>query len=410
MLQEKYSLQDNKILSRITLTTSLGDWLSYFALIKLATDTSGSIIIGTLSIAMKSAAVAVAAVLIPMFVGVYSNRSIILVTQWLSAALMAVVCFSTACKVILPIPAIYSTLFLQTSLKQLFDAARETHSKSLARHENDHRPLQAQLLAGFYGAQFLGPLVAFFLLLKSPVWIPLLVDSISFAVAGFLARKISSVPPTQSYLKPSRFLRPFSYLKGLPNLRDILILRSTIWIPIGLYNILLFQVVLHHYELPLNYSTIPYAALGLGAAVSSFLLTSSKNKMMLNLDKMSDGVLACLAQVLLGVSTLGFLVVPSFGVAMIFVFITGLAMGLNSVATLTLRRKFSTAEQLPEIMGLELLIGRVTDVVIMTSIATALNQKLVSYEDGVCVAIAMFVVSGLAHLRFKPSSIKQKRV
>lgn len=88
--------------------------------------------------------------------------------------------------------------------------------------------------------------------------------------------------------------------------------------------------------------------------------------------------------------------IPSFKLALAFVFITGLAMGVNAISTQSLRRRLSTAEQLPEVMGLEFLIGRVTDILVMTGMAAAL-----SYQTGVLVAVAWFFVSGILHLRFR---------
>ena len=396
------AVHDNKLLGQITLVTSLGDWLTYFALMKLATDVSGSVIIGTLSIAMKSAAIAVGAVLIPMFVGVFPSRVIILVAQWISALLMGAVCLSIGNKFALPVSAIYATLFVQTILKQLFDAARESHSKGLALTDADHRPMQAEILRGLFGAQFFGPLLAFVLLSKTPLWVPVLVDCLTFTLSGFLAFGIGPSHPTQSAIDPMRFLKPLKYLSKYPRLRDILVFRSVVfWIPNGLYNILLFQVVMHHYGRPLEHSTLPYAALGLGAAAASLLLRHPMSEAKTWLGKRRDGTLACLAQIGFALSTLGFLVIPSFELALVFVLVTGLAMGVNAISTQSLRRRLSTAEQLPEVMGLELLIGRATDILVMTGMATALDRGILSYQTGVFIAVAWFIVSGLLHLRFR---------
>ena len=392
--------QENRRLAFITQVTSFGDFISLFAVLKWLSDSGVSAAVGGYAVVVKSLGVGVGAALIPLALSRSSTQAVILLSQLLSALcslfLLALIFRHEVHAGTHSIVATFGLIFGQTVLKQLFDGARETHSKvlSVGMHPMS---AQAQLLASFYGAQFLGPIASFALIQWFPVTVPLILDAASFLMAAGLALRLTGRDIRSTAV---HVLRPLAYLGCNPLLRDIVLLRSVVfWFSIGLFNYLLFSVVTDHYGLPLTYSAWIYSAMGLGAAVSSSILRGSRGAHA-RLLRLNEGALACGAQLAFAALVLAFFNLPSFPVALVALAALGLAMGANAVATQTLRRKFSTDAQFPEVVGFELILGRIADVSLSSLAAVTLLSHSMSYKAWLWVSVSVLVISAMLHLRF----------
>jgi hypothetical protein len=62
------------------------------------------------------------------------------------------------------------------------------------------------------------------------------------------------------------------------------------------------------------------------------------------------------------------------------------------VVTQSLRRKICSPEQLPEVMGLEILVGRLADWAVSTLLLFLFTKELIGYREGIW---ASFVSLGL---------------
>jgi hypothetical protein len=90
----------------------------------------------------------------------------------------------------------------------------------------------------------------------------------------------------------------------------------------------------------------------------------------------------------------------SFGFALFLLLLAGIAMGVNAVSTQTLRRMLATQKQFPEIVGLELVIGRFADAAISTLAQLTLLRGMMTFQSWLVVAAIFLAVNGLLHLRF----------
>jgi hypothetical protein len=65
----------------------------------------------------------------------------------------------------------------------------------------------------------------------------------------------------------------------------------------------------------------------------------------------------------------------------------GFFMGINAVATQAIRRQLTSNDQFAEIVGLEAILGKLTEFIIASASAWALVKWGVSYELGILVTV-----------------------
>ena len=229
--------KENAILARITLITSLGDFISFFAVLVFIHQISGSVLLASYTVPIKSLGIAIGGFLLPRTLSFVSPRRAIIFSQVLSFFLILALSLMALGKSNAGI--ILAILFFQTVLKQIFEGARETYSHAIG-EAPEQRVLQAQILHGFFSAQTFGPIISFILLKTLPIQIPLFIDAGSFLCAAIIALQL------RKELKPKSgsfsILRPLKYLAQSPNLRKIFFIRSIgYWIPVGIFNYLIFQ-------------------------------------------------------------------------------------------------------------------------------------------------------------------------
>ncbi|MGK5088565.1 hypothetical protein WDW86_13485 [Bdellovibrionota bacterium FG-2] len=377
----------NHFLSRISFVTSIGDFVSLFAILVLMHNQTGKIEVAAYAIPMKALGIALGGAVFPSIVSRFTLRNLMIWTQLISGVItLAIVGLANEG---VPPGWVYGLLVLQTILKQVFDGARDSYSKSIGSNDQ-HRSLQAGLLQAFYSAQVVGSILSFALIKTFGAYVPLFVDALSFFAAGALSLGLpDGVKENQSSL-----FRPFKYLGKRPALLQIFLLRSVgYWIPVGIFNYLLFSVFFESFGTePLN-SVWSYVAIGLGSGVSSRLLAKEKGI----LSHHKDTLIAAGALLLLAMTRFAFILVPSFGLSIAVLTIGGLCNGANAVTTQSLRRKLTTDEQFPEIVGLELVVGRFTDWAASTLILIAVTKFGLSFSSGILISAGFLVVLAGLH-------------
>jgi MFS family permease len=385
---------ENQLLARATLVTSLGDFVSFFAVLVLIHQISGSVVLASYSVAVKSLGIAAGGFILPRLLSTVRIKRAMVGSQLMSFVLMLALMLMTLGTV--QPWLVLLILFLQTVLKQVFEGARETYSKGLG-STSEQRSLQAQLLHGFFGAQTIGPVVSFFLLKFLPIQVPLLLDALSFLFAALVVLRLQD--RAQEHDLHFSILRPIGYLRTSPALLRIFLLRSVgYWIPVGIFNYLLFSVIQDHYQLDIVNSAWIYAVIGLGSLSATLVLKDRTVVWADAIRKLPDAKLAALALTVLAITRIGFLKLPSLGLALVVIAVGGICNGINVVTTQSLRRKLTTDAQFPEVVGLELVVGRLTDWAVASLFLAAVSHGWLSYETGIWISAGSLVVLAGLHL------------
>lgn len=388
--------RSNQLLSKVNFVTSIGDFISLFTVIQL-TSGLNNITIASLAISVKALGAAIGGLTFPKVSSHFSLKNILIKSQIFSGISMACL---TAFAVTDSAPVfIFTSLLFQSILKQYFDGARETYSKIVGR-DQDHRSMQAELLSGFYSAQMIGPIISFILVKYSPPWLPLLLDTLSFFIASFFLRSLADLRTGLSH----SILRPFSYLFRYKDLAHIFLLRSLgFWIPAGIYNYVMFSVIESVYNKSSYYTAILYVALGTGGTVATILLKGpvsinlTKN-LKIGLSKVGDAKAAAIALSLITTTRLVFAESSVFLIAVIATIFQGFFSGINAVTTQSLRRKLTNDQQFPEIVALEVVVGRMVEGMMGYLCFMIFSKELLQPNQGIWVSAALSLVLAGLHL------------
>ena len=401
MHQPLSTADENRLLSRITFATSLGDFLSYFAVLLIIKDLTQDTALAAYSVAVKTLAIALGGAFFPRVASHRGFRATLIWSQVLSGVLILALLVLYELRLSWSTAGVVVLLFLQTVLRQFFDGARESRSRLLG-DVGSQRGLQAQLLQGFYSAQVLGPLLAYFLIGSFNIRWPLALDAMSFFVAAFLCRRVGHDQEIRRYKLLSPLL---SLRKGGPLLWIFLMRSVGMWIPIGIFNFILFSVVTEHYGLDLLKSAWVYVAIGVGSYMASTWLRLRSGW----ISERQDSTVAVIGFVVLAVTRLAFMKLPHFHLALGVMALGGICNGANAVVTQSLRRKFCAPEELPALMGLEILVGRLADWGVSTLLLYLFALGLIDFRAGIWASVVSLLLLAFAMLIFRTKHIDPSR-
>ncbi len=395
----KAASQENALLSKITLITNIGDFVSLFAIFKITHLITNDVLIAGYAVAVGSLATAIAGMLLPSALCRLSTRSLILITQGVSALVMLGlwICYSN--QILLSPWSFLGGWFVITVLNEIFKASRETHSQNLSQDGEAQRGLTAELMASFYGAQFVGPIFAFFLLLLLPLWVALAVDTISFVLAFVYAFKLMRGPV---YNHSMTFMKPLGYVFRRAILRNLFLLRSVyVWIPLGIFNVMVFPLITEKLNLGIEYSAWVYSLVGFGATMIAILLRSPRSQARNWISKKDDRGVAFAGLTLMALVTVGVsLGMGRFGSALLMVLFGG-AMSLNAIATQSMRRRICSAKEFPEVVGLELIVGKLMEWFVVSVVVVYLGQWGLNVNGAFIVSGVALLLLALYVLQFK---------
>lgn len=345
----------------MTFITSMGDHFTFFSVVILTQQLFKNVWLSSYNVAIQALAIAVGCFLIPKTLSKFKVKHIFFCTQLISMIAVLFLFVGIKNETIHSPITLYAVLFVVTVLWQIYTAARESFSKNQTKDASEHRTLQAEILEGFFSAQIFGPPLAAFLILKFNSTLPLVIDGISFGVCALLALFIRSEIKLE---RKASLLKPLKYFSEKPLLKKIFLLRTVgFWVPISIFNLVLFPMAEEEFKNILNPgnellgTAIFYSLLGFGATIG----TLSVRKGLFKSSLLGDGKLAFYCQVMMGITLL--LLIPNFNFIFnqVIFFINGTFMGINALATQTIRRKLATNEEFVEVIALEPIFGRSID-------------------------------------------------
>lgn len=345
----------------MTFITSMGDHFTFFSVVILTQQLFKNVWLSSYNVAIQALAIAVGCFLIPKTLSKFKVKHIFFCTQLISMIAVLFLFVGIKNETIHSPITLYAVLFVVTVLWQIYTAARESFSKNQTKDASEHRTLQAEILEGFFSAQIFGPPLAAFLILKFNSTLPLVIDGVSFGVCALLALFIRSEIKLE---RKASLLKPLKYFSEKPLLKKIFLLRTVgFWVPISIFNLVLFPMAEEQFKNILNPgnellgTAIFYSLLGFGATIG----TLSVRKGLFKSSLLGDGKLAFYCQVMMGITLL--LLIPNFNFIFnqVIFFINGTFMGINALATQTIRRKLATNEEFVEVIALEPIFGRSID-------------------------------------------------
>lgn len=391
----------NKILSSVTFFNSTADWIIFFSLMTTIAIAKQNVFWAAYGISLKSLGLAIGAFVFPYISNRFKLKSIIKTSLLINSVTILIF--------VLPIYFFNSsetTLFLmlvQSITGQIFSIARESLSKTLGTN-SDQRSLQNQILSSFFSAQIVGPLLGFIIGLYGNVYLAI---ALAFFTNIFAFYNSLSVELEYQVSKVSIF-RPFTYLNVRSSLTHIFIVRAILyWIPVGMFNYLLFPFIEKHFQLSGIYTAWVYILTGSGSIVASFIFTDLKlnNKFLRfmnliftkfkNSFKDKDNELACIALIVLGISRFIITLPTSYFLIIFMFFAAGISNGLNAVTTQTIRRKLCSNEQHPEIISLEVIVGRFTDWLVGSVCFFVFTNNYLNFKTGMFASGFLLIILGL---------------
>lgn len=373
-------MNENKVLKWMTLITSAGDYFTLFAIIQITQNLFQNTWLSAYNVAIQAAAISIAGIITPNVLYLIKPRPLFFITQFGSALAILVLYLSLQFNYVSsPIP-LFVTLFVVTFFWHIFSAARETLSKGITKCENEHQNMQSELLSGFYSAQFIGPLAAVVMVVIFGPRIPLLFDMVSFIFCGFCAFFIKS---HVSYDEKMHILRPFKYLGKKVSLLKILLMRTMgFWVPIGIYNYIIFKLAEKAFQdlLPKQNTILAtafiYSLIGLGALVGNLIIRNN----FVGLKKLSNNYIAYIANILMGFSLLMFTIISGAKELLVINFLLAVGLGMNALSTQTIRRMLASNSEFGEIVALEVIIGRGIEWLSATVVAVLILKNSFSDE------------------------------
>ncbi len=390
----------NQRLSNALLITCTGDFLAIFAYAVLFNNINGDPLYAGLVLPIKGVAVAVASILFPLILTKIGNRNLLVWTQVLlgfSATLVALLWATSNLNSNIILILLY---FLESLLAQLFTAGREAFSKGLEEESTEiidphlQRKLQTQNEIGFLTGQFGGPLLFFILIqtLGLPLSIALALNAITFFIAAVFCLKLPNINYTT---EPMNILMPLKYLHKNKKLLLIFFIRGFfLWVTLGLFNLLLFPIVAKNYNLDISYSTIVYSTIGAGAILGLHLINSRKYKYLTFFNRfsaISDTKMAIIGNLTYAFSIILFSFSSNKVLGLLSCLLVGVANGFQKVSTRSIMRKETSAKTYVEVLSLEFLLGKITDVSVTVLFFYSVKNGITN-EQGVYFAALWLIL------------------
>lgn len=380
----------NRFLARINLTTSIGNYLSFFAIIKAIYIQTNSALAAGYLMGIQSLGWAFGSLIFPYIGSTYNIKKVLIFTQTFSlpALLSILLLLENSSK---PLYFVYLLFFFISFSDKVYSLSSEMYSKNLSDKTKTHKQSQAEILFAFYGSQVLGPLLALILLLFFPYYVPLLIDATTFFISIILVFKLPSFKfkiKVESF--KNKFIKPYKTIKSEKNLLNLLLARSIIFfIPCGIMNIYLFQAVSVDLNLNIEFSTMPYVLLATGGAIGMFSINKSKF-----LNNIQNSIVCAYSNIFLGLAFLPFIFYHNLTSALITFALYGFFMGSNALCSQTLRRQIVPKEIFPGFLGIEFIFAMGTEWLI-SKIALILDghYTILAHKALVISVFASFITS-----------------
>ena len=394
---------ENKLVSRLSMVTYLGDHISFFAVLLILESAGiGPEYSGT-SLIFQSFAYTLAAIFYPSLSSRINTKYLLILSQ--CASLITSITILSLYK----LGAVYLEPFIActsalTFFYQIFDNSKNHHSKFLRASDDQHVSNEIQLLKYLFAAQIFGPFISIQLINNFPLWVPLLVDILTFVICIVMALRLSSLPLDKSVRYS--ILKPFKYIWRFPKLRDITLLRSFgFWFGASIYDFLIFPWIRHKHNISITNIAWFYVCLGIGASLGTALIENPRTQKRWLLGKYQMWKLAIFANLGMSITMIFFWLTESVYTAGAISILHGLFMGILAGSTQAMRKVECTDSQFPEIMSVEIMIGRLTATVVPWILFKLLTRLDFTYQDfrfipaisSFCLAIIYFYRFGIKY-------------
>jgi MFS family permease len=381
---------ENEILSNTTFITCLGDYLSFFAFLKIATISGIASIYAGAGVIIQSIATGVGGLVLNKLSNKYTTKTILIGTQLISIlfSLMNLVFFLSGNKTI---EYYLINLFGLTMMYVVFDSVKELHSRNIK--DVKVKSAQIDLLSGLYKAQFIGPVLSYICLSVFPIWISLVLDLFSFFIASLYLKKISdfkikeeiSIQESISFLFQNKKIMFFLFLRAV-----------TFWIAFGMFNSIIFK-----YIETLGHQTIDsawmYVLIGLGSFSSTKLMKKIEHL------EISEWNYAICGGACLGLSILSLNFISNYYVFLFICLIIGFFVGMETASTQTIRRDIMSDQVAPTYLGVEVTASKIIDIA-SGSIALALiASQSIDLKILFSITAVMSIITGLSYIILKRS-------
>jgi MFS family permease len=382
---------ENKYLSNSNLLLFITDSIFLFLVIqKLSTFLP--VELASYIIALKPLGVSISAAITPFLMNYIGLRSILFFSSLFSSLSAIIVLFLISQENPSPV-VIFPLILLQSFMIQSFSLSRECYSKTLG-DDNEQRSLQTEIIKSAFNAQIIGPSVSFILINFGFESLGIYFYLILSLWSLFLITKLNKNETTIGV----HIFRPLKYLFNKENkpLLDIYIIRTVLfWTPAAISNYLLFPLVQRSFELKLHFTTILYFCTGVGGAVASIIISRFGGRRIFD----KDWKIAFVALNLLGISRIMVPLLNTFYYSMVLFFLSGIFLGFNAISTQTIRRKLCTNTQHPEIIGIEVVFGKLIEWLIGTIVSVVIVNKYFSINQTYVFGSALTIVFSIMLLK-----------
>lgn len=389
---------ENEKLSVITFLLLLTDSLFFFIVLDRLSTYMAAEFVATLTI-YRSLGMILSVLTTPFIMRIIGLRTILLSSSIVSVgcSIITFICFLVFNN--LSSSAIFLLAVIQNMMLPLFNTSRECYSKSLG-EQHEQRSLQRRLLESAYFSQIVGPGLSFLILNFTKSDHIYYISTFLFLVilSGFFyyfrhLRKNEIISGANS-------LKPFKYIFERANLPilEIVVLRTFLFfLPASMVNFLLFPLVTKSFSKPIFYSSLLYVCTGFGGWLGSKIQERFDRHILFD----KDWKIAFWALFLIALGRLSMIFVNNIYVAGLLFILVGIPLSFNATSTQTIRRKLCTSRQHPEILGVEVLLGRATDFLTGNLTAVIITSGIISVGSLYAIGSLLYLTGSVWLIRSK---------
>ena len=386
-------MRDHKIINIISSITTIGDFITLITIMVVIEKSGFGILNAAYGSVIKHLGVFFAALISNFVFKTFKSKTIFILTQVISAIFSLIVIISVKNNSI-SLWILYSCIFFITLFQQVFSTARDSFSKIITEDtKQSHFKNQSSILVGLFGAQTLGPLIAFILIKNLPLYIPLGIDFLTFIIAAGMATFIFHNRLISSH---ENYISTIKYIFNSRERSFLYLLRSVgFWFGIGLVNFLIFLIISHKFNLTVVDISFVFIIQGAGAFLGNVFLRKFKDRLILE-----NWKICLFGHLLLGLGCFFFLISHTFLEALVPLFISAIGAGINLVSSQTIRREIITQNFFNHFIAAELILGRFSNWVI-SSIAMLSIENGAKYEVWYLIGVGIIIITGFLHYFLK---------
>lgn len=390
-------MKDHELLNKLSSITAFGDSITLLTMMVIIERSGFGILNAAYGTVIKGVGIFAGAILSVFVINKFRSGTIFLSTQLISALFSLVVILNVSSKNI-SLTLLYTSIFVITALQQVFNNTREAYSKKISEEDNHpHFQSQSSFFKGMFGAQTVGPMIAFILIKATGIIFPLSVDLITFIVAAAISFYLKRNIHLHS---PENFKSSIEYILRDSSRQTILVLRSIgFWIGIGLINYLQFPLIESNYHLSVIDMAWVFSIQGLGGYIGNEAIKKIRKER-----DTKEWVICLVGHFLLVLGGFLFLILNDFKFALFAMLFSSIGAGINMVASQSLRKQIISQKFFAQFVSIELILGR-SSFWLISSVAKVSIESGVNYKIWYFVGLTFVFFVGLVHLRFKDMKV-----